>query len=160
MDDDGELPAGATGEVVYSGPNVMMGYAQERSDLILGDIQGNTLRTGDLGYVDQDGFLFLTGRTKRIAKLAGERVSLDEIEASISSLGPVAAVDAGDRGVTVFATESDEALLSQARRSLARHLRVAARLIRIEHVDEFPTLPNGKTDYQTLSTWIREADGD
>lgn len=157
MDDDSELPAGDIGEIVYSGPNVMMGYAQERADLILGDIQGDTLRTGDLGYVDQEGFLFLTGRTKRIAKLAGERVSLDEIEASISGLGAVAAVDAGDHGVTVFTTESNEALQSQTRRCLARHLRVAARLIRIEYVDELPILSNGKTDYQTLSTWIREA---
>ncbi len=70
----------------------MIGYATSRADLALGDVQGTALRTGDLGYVDADGFLFLTGRTKRIAKLAGDRVSLDEIEGLAANLGPVAAV--------------------------------------------------------------------
>ena len=70
MDGEVELPAGVVGEVVYSGPNVMMGYAESREDLALGDVQGDTLRTGDLGFVDEEGFLFLTGRSKRIAKLA------------------------------------------------------------------------------------------
>lgn len=153
---DEELAAGEVGEIVYSGPNVMMGYATSRADLALGDVQGTALRTGDLGYVDADGFLFLTGRTKRIAKLAGERVSLDEIEGLAADLGPVAAVDAGERGVVVFTTETDESTRAQARRGLARKLRVAVRLIGVEFVDALPTLANGKVDYPELTRLTKE----
>ena len=106
--------------------------------------------------MDDEGFLFLTGRTKRIAKLAGERVSLDEIEALSADLGSVAAVDAGERGVVVFTTKADESTRAQARRGLARRLRVAARLICVEFVDALPTLANGKVDYPALTSLAKE----
>lgn len=155
VDEDGELPAGEVGEIVYSGPNVMMGYAESRGDLALGDVQGSTLRTGDLGYVDDEGFLFLTGRTKRIAKLAGARVSLDEVEAMVADLTHVAAVDAGDAGVAVYTTTSDVVFLSSARRELAHRLHVPPKLLRIEHVEELPLLGNGKVDYRKLTQWAQ-----
>ncbi len=56
---------GITGEVVYRGPNVMLGYAASRVDLSRGDELYGTLRTGDLGHLDADGYLFLTGRRER-----------------------------------------------------------------------------------------------
>lgn len=156
MDAESELPAGTVGEVVYSGPNVMMGYAQSREELQLGDVQGSSLHTGDLGYIDEEGFLFLTGRTKRIAKVAGARVSLDEIEAMATQLAPVAAVDAGEAGVTVFTTVTDPDVRSQVRRDLARRLHVAVKLIAVESVTALPLMANGKVDYRTLSSWARE----
>ena len=81
LDDHGApLPADAVGTVVYEGPNVMMGYATSRADLGAGDEMNGRLETGDLGRLDYDGFLYLTGRTKRFAKIAGYRLGLDEIE--------------------------------------------------------------------------------
>lgn len=151
MNEEVELPAGEVGEVVYSGPNVMMGYAESRGDLALGDVQGPTLHTGDLGYLDDEGFLFLTGRSKRIAKLAGSRVSLDEIEAMVPDLGHVAAVDAGDAGICLFTTVPDPEVVTGARRQLARRLHVAVKLVAIEYVEELPLLGNGKVDYRTLT---------
>ncbi len=68
------------GEVVYEGPNVMMGYTISRSDLSKGDELKGRLETGDLGRIDPEGFLTLTGRTKRFAKIAGYRFDLDVIE--------------------------------------------------------------------------------
>lgn len=72
--------AGKAGEILYSGPNVMMGYAENIEDLIQGDVQGDFLLTGDIGYIDRDGFYYIIGRKKRIIKLFGKRVCLDEVE--------------------------------------------------------------------------------
>ncbi len=90
---DGEgrpLPAGETGGVVYEGPNVMMGYATCRTDLPLGDTTGGRIETGDLGRLDAEGFLFLSGRAARFAKIAGLRLSLDDMERQLpcSALSP------------------------------------------------------------------------
>lgn len=53
------------GEVVYRGPNVMMGYAECAADLARGDDLGGVLRTGDPGHLDEDGLLYLTGQSIR-----------------------------------------------------------------------------------------------
>ena len=86
--------ARVTGEIVYSGPNVMMGYATGRADLSRGDEMCGTLHTGDLGYLDEDGCLYISGRTKRISKVSGYRVDLYEVEARLAPNGPTAVVAA------------------------------------------------------------------
>lgn len=80
VDEAGQpLPAGATGEVVVRGASVMSGYD--------GDAAANTdafvngwFRTGDLGQLDADGFLFLTGRIKEIIKRGGQQVAPREVD--------------------------------------------------------------------------------
>jgi acyl-CoA synthetase (AMP-forming)/AMP-acid ligase II len=152
VDEQGSTrPIGERGEIVYMGPNVMVGYAQTRDDLAHGDQLGGVLHTGDLGYLDDEGFLYITGRTKRIAKVAGVRVSLDEIEARLSALGPVAATAAGDDGVMIFTTNADAALVEQARRQLARDLAAPFSLLTFRIIEDLPHLPSGKVDYAGLA---------
>ncbi len=77
---DHPLPRGEAGEVVAGGPNIMpeyVGGTAHASGRL--DAKGR-LRTGDLGYVDDDGFLFLVGRSSDMIKTAGERVFPGEIE--------------------------------------------------------------------------------
>jgi len=69
------------GEIIIKGPNVSLGYAKTFKDLFYGNINKGQIRTGDLGYFDNQGFFYLTGRIKRISKIFGFRVNLDEIEA-------------------------------------------------------------------------------
>ncbi|GAB3865821.1 hypothetical protein GCM10027610_116700 [Dactylosporangium cerinum] len=71
---------GVVGEVLYRGPNVMMGYAETAADLARGDEQGGLLETGDLGHLDEEGYLFIDGRLKRFGKVFGVRLNLDDIE--------------------------------------------------------------------------------
>jgi long-chain acyl-CoA synthetase len=78
-----------TGEIVASGPNIMKGYYQ-RPDLTGKVIINGWLYTGDLGYFDADGFLYITGRSKDvIVTAAGMNVYPEEIETMINKLPPV-----------------------------------------------------------------------
>lgn len=145
------VPAGTDGEIVYTGPNVMMGYAQEPADLLLGDVIGGVLRTGDVGHVDDDGYLYVTGRVSRIGKVYGMRVSLDEVEGLVQGGGPVAVV-AGPDYLVVHCEWPDESSFPEQRRRLARELRLPATAIRFRRVDHLPTTPNGKIDYRGLES--------
>ena len=71
---------GAAGELVYTGPNVMLGYAECKADLALGNENKGRLHTGDIALCDDHGFYFIVGRIKRFIKLFGNRVNLDELE--------------------------------------------------------------------------------
>jgi acyl-CoA synthetase (AMP-forming)/AMP-acid ligase II len=148
-DDDGrELPAGEVGELVYRGPNVMLGYANGWEDLARGDELGGVLRTGDLGYRDDEGFHFLTGRRSRFAKVYGLRVNLDDVEAAFAGQGAVAAVG-GEERIVVF-REQAAADADAARRDLAERFRLHPRTFEVRDVERLPLTATGKVDYEAL----------
>lgn len=158
-----EAERGVLGEVFYDGPNVMMGYATSREDLAKGATHGSLLATGDIGYLDDEGFLYLTGRSKRICKLAGSRVSLDEVEAlAVAMLGgqeQVAAVDGGDKGASLFVTGIEPESAKELRRKIARRLGVPPKLIGVSYVGAIPLTPNGKFNYAALSRTLESESG-
>jgi long-chain acyl-CoA synthetase len=83
-----KVKPGETGEVIACGDNIMIGYFED------GEGTSNTLRngwlfTGDLGTVDNDGYIYLTARKKEIIKVRGKRISPKEIEAVILELTEV-----------------------------------------------------------------------
>ncbi|MBE1590053.1 AMP-binding protein [Nonomuraea angiospora] len=139
------------GEVVYHGPNVMMGYAETAADLARGDDLGGVLRTGDLGRLDSEGFLYLTGRLKRIAKIFGVRVNLDDVERLLRGSVPVAATSGDDR-VTVWAEGLDAAGRAGLARRLGAELRVHWSGFDVRAVDSLPLLATGKIDYRALES--------
>ncbi|MFI7602630.1 AMP-binding protein [Actinoplanes sp. NPDC049681] len=139
----------ADGEVVYTGMNVMMGYAESAADLARGDDLGGVLRTGDLGHLDDEGFLFLAGRLKRIGKVFGVRVNLDDVERSLAAHGAVAAV-AGDDKLHVFVEGADAELTRSVRKELAVFLGTHFSGLDVRGVDALPLLPTGKIDYRSL----------
>ena len=78
--EDGRAAApGETGEVLLRGPNVMTGYWDD-PDLTAATVADGWLKTGDLGHLDADGFLYIDGRKKNLIKCAGERINPMEIE--------------------------------------------------------------------------------
>ncbi len=88
-DDEGnELGAGVVGNICAQGPNIMQGYwgDDEETARVL---RPWGLVTGDLGYKDADGYIYLTGRKKDMLKIGGERVSPKEIEDAIVASGMV-----------------------------------------------------------------------
>ena len=68
------------GELIYFGKNVSLGYAYNLKDLKKGNENKNKLFTGDLGYRDDEGYFYITGRKNRISKVFGIRIDLDDIE--------------------------------------------------------------------------------
>mmetsp|Transcript_102546 Transcript_102546/g.289611 ORF Transcript_102546/g.289611 Transcript_102546/m.289611 type:complete len:1144 (-) Transcript_102546:47-3478(-) len=86
-DSGSALAFGEVGEVCIRGPVVTCGYldnAQANSECFHGDAsEGMWFRTGDIGYLDQDGFLYLTGRSKELIKRGGDQVSPYEVEEAL-----------------------------------------------------------------------------
>jgi acyl-CoA synthetase (AMP-forming)/AMP-acid ligase II len=138
------------GAVLYRGPGVMLGYASGRADLGRGAEVG-VLDTGDLGYL-RDGFLYLTGRARRIVKVLGVRASLDDLERMVERPGHPAAVVCGAGEVVHLVGAGDAAVHEQQRRQLAESLGVPGRHVVVRHVGHLPRTPGGKVDYQALAT--------
>ncbi|SFQ44678.1 Acyl-CoA synthetase (AMP-forming)/AMP-acid ligase II [Amycolatopsis arida] len=145
------------GEVVYRGPNVMMGYAEHEAELARGDDMGGRLATGDLGYLDEDGYLYITGRLKRIGKVFGNRVSLDDLEQAVRSAGMgvdvVAAVPAGDK-VVLFAEGAAGETCRAVARALSERLHLHTSGFDVRSIDTVPLLASGKIDYRTLEARV------
>lgn len=87
IDNDGNesFEGEATGELVYRGENVTLGYATCKEDLTKGDENHGIMHTGDLARRDTDGCYFIVGRLKRFLKIFGLRIGLDEVENIIKS---------------------------------------------------------------------------
>jgi acyl-CoA synthetase (AMP-forming)/AMP-acid ligase II len=137
-------------EILYSGPNVMLGYAESAEDLALGDALQGRLETGDLGRIDVDGYLWITGRQKRIAKVNGLRINLDEVEALVGRYGPAAAIEAPTGLRIVLEAPGDPAVVQRIRRALAEDLALPPGSLAIECVDALPRSANGKLDRAAL----------
>ena len=75
----------ASGEMVYRGENVTLGYANSQEDLLKGDENHGVMHTGDLARRDTDGCYFIIGRLKRFLKIYGLRIGLDEVEEMIKT---------------------------------------------------------------------------
>ncbi|HVF16822.1 MAG TPA: long-chain fatty acid--CoA ligase [Steroidobacteraceae bacterium] len=159
-----ELPQGEIGEIVTCGPQVFKGYwrNEEATKAAFIELDGKQFfRTGDLGYVDEDGYFFLVDRLKRMINASGYKVWPAEIEAqmyqhpAIQEACVIAAKDA-HRGETVKAVVvlrpthkgkiSENEIIEWTRQNMAtyKHPRI------VEFVDALPKSATGKVQWRTL----------
>jgi acyl-CoA synthetase (AMP-forming)/AMP-acid ligase II len=140
-----------SGEILYSGPNVMLGYASSRSDLSRGDELQGELRTGDVGRQDDMGFFYVTGRMKRFLKIFGQRFSLDEVEHMLRQHfdAPLACYGRDDR--LCIATE-DLAQVGRVVQVVSEKYHLHHSAISVVAIPQLPRHANGKTDYHLLNT--------
>ena len=131
------------GELLVRGPSTMLGYLD-------GDPLAGPLHTGDLGRVDAEGYVWVEGRRDGLVKVAGERVSVDEVAAALRAAvrdACVVAIPDELTGVRLVAfVEGDAA----AARRAAQSLPPAKRPSRIVEVDALPRLPSGKPAVEEL----------
>lgn len=156
------------GRLLVAGPNVMRGYMYaDRPGEVVPPPDG-WHDTGDIVTVDEQGYLFIVGRVKRFAKIAGEMVPLGRLEEIFNRLAgdannfAVVAIDDAKRGEQlVFVTSS----LSLGRKELLACMRDAGMPElwvprTVLAVEEFPLLPTGKTDYPAVISLAMAARAD
>ena len=137
-------PDDDTGELVYRGPNVMMGYAEQAGDLALGATV-DALHTGDVGRRCGPDLYEVIGRTSRFVKMFGLRIDLQRLETSLGDHGvPALCTEAGDRLAVVAAGHHDP---DEVRRRVAQATGLPAGAVVVAAVPELPLLPSGKPDH-------------
>ena len=139
-----------TGELGYRGPNVTMGYAVCREDLLKDDKFRGEYHTGDIARRDQEGFYFIIGRKGRFLKLFGLRVSLDEIERILKTRYPKADfVCAGDdKRMNIFTT--DATLRDEVVPFISAKTNLHRSAFRLFVIDEIPRNDYGKITFSAL----------
>ncbi len=134
-------------ELVYTGPNVMLGYAESPADLAAGRTV-ERLHTGDLARRTPEGLYEITGRRSRFVKIVGLRVDLGQVERKLSALGVSAAAAGTDEGI-VAAVEGGHDLPMLAG-ILARELGLPRGSVALHQVESLPRLASGKPDYPAV----------
>lgn len=142
------------GRLFLSGPNVMMGYMSADRPGEIQPLPSGWQDTGDIVEVDREGFIAITGRAARFARIAGEMVPLGAIEMLVQSLWPeeshaVVSVSHARRGervvlVTTAAAADTESLRKLGKRQGLAELAMPEDIVKVE---EIPVLGSGKTDY-------------
>ncbi|MDG1109915.1 MAG: AMP-binding protein [Burkholderiaceae bacterium] len=140
------------GELIFSGPNVALGYALSHNDLVLGDEWQGVLRTGDLAKQDIDGFFFIEGRSSRFLKIFGVRISLDAVEAWYAERGIVAAAYGQDDHLKVMIEATTSLLIDDETKQLAEIMKIHPSAIMISRLPILPRLNTGKIDYSCLNS--------
>ncbi|MCW2990657.1 MAG: O-succinylbenzoate--CoA ligase [Solirubrobacterales bacterium] len=158
VDGEGDLPVGEEGEVLVTGPDLFTGYLGEEP-------VGEWYRTGDLGRLDEEGFLYITGRASSVVKVGGNRVSTEEVAAALRRHEAVgqAAVIAVDDAVWTTRLEAFVVLRAGAE-SDADTLRgwlgermPAYKVPRsLRFIDEMPVDSSGKLSLQTLKALVSD----
>ena len=152
--EDAEAGRGAgVGELVYTGGNVMMGYAESPSDLARGH-EVDELRTGDLARIDADGLVEIVGRRTRVAKVCGLRIDLDRVESDLADGGHAAYVmDGGDRLLVALVGGAAPGT-EHVRREVGERYAVprASVTVLAVAVDEVPRTVSGKVDRPALAS--------
>lgn len=133
------------GELIYKGANVSLGYAESLADLSKTDDNGGVLHTGDLAYVDEDGYFYITGRIKRIIKVAGNRISLDEVEELLSEHGHECICSGTDDRMHVYTLKKD---CVQIKKIIKEKLNLKG--VKVTEIEEIPRNQFGKILYSEL----------
>ena len=139
-----------TGELVYKGDNVTLGYAENAADLVKGDERGGVLVTGDMAKFDVDGFYYVVGRKKRFLKIFGNRVNLDETERLIKANFPGQDCACGgvDDKMKIYLT--DAAISQRVRDFVADKTHLNFTAFELVVLPAIPKNDSGKTLYSEL----------
>ncbi|GAB4349672.1 MAG: AMP-binding protein [Oricola sp.] len=151
------------GRLWVSGPNVMLGYMKADRPGELQPLPDGWHDSGDIVSIDREGYIFVRGRAKRFAKIAGEMVSLGAVEMLVQALWPEdmhAAISVPDRRkgerivlATTKAHPDKKEIVDYGKRAGVTELMVPSEIVPFPDI---PVLGSGKIDYVTTKNWIEK----
>jgi acyl-[acyl-carrier-protein]-phospholipid O-acyltransferase/long-chain-fatty-acid--[acyl-carrier-protein] ligase len=151
------------GELHVRGPNLMSGYYRYERPGVLeppaSEAGAGWYNTGDVVKIDADGFVYVVGRLKRFAKVAGEMVSLEVVEqiaraASAEAMHAATAIADAQRGESIVLFTTDSGITREQLAAAAQGLGLPEIAVprRIRALETIPLLGSGKIDYLTLKS--------
>ena len=165
IDTGEECPPEIIGRILVKGDGVMEGYLNDIEESHL-RIKSGWYDTGDLGYLDIDGYLWHKGRLKRFIKVGGEMISLVMVEEILNIATPdnveCCAVELPDakRGSRIVAVTNSEINQDEVVKRLTKELPNLALPKKYVIVPEFPRMGSGKTDFRSLTELVQGMDAD
>lgn len=142
-----------SGELLYRGENVTLGYAECGEDLIKGDERKGILLTGDMAQYDDEGYYYIVGRKKRFLKIYGNRVNLDEIDRMVK--GAFEGIDCASSGVDdnmyIFVTDNNRS--DDIKKYISEKTKLNSMAFNVVVIDEIPKNEAGKIMYHELEKY-------
>lgn len=149
-------------ELVIHSKSVCMGYAYGFGDLCKLDENQGTIYTGDLAYIDEEGYIFLKGRKEHSVNIIGNRTNLDELETLLGENFPgLSAVCAGEDDKVAIFSENREIMSRERniRQCLLETTHIPPGMVSCIFIEKLPYIGNGKVDYKRLKEMMEERDG-
>lgn len=156
-----ECAVGETGRILVKGDSVMPGYLDDFEETSM-RIRHGWYDTGDMGYLDGDGFLWHCGRLKRFVKIGGEMVSLVRVEDVLQKYLPpdvscsVVEVPDALKGVRIVAAVTRKVDEKKILRKMAEQLPNIALPKQFVVIEELPKMGSGKVDFRTVTEMVQE----
>ncbi len=152
---------GQIGKILVKGDNVMKGYFDDFEETTL-HIRHGWYDTGDMGYMDEDGYLWHVGRLKRFLKIGGEMVSLVKVEDVLDKLLPKDAsccvVEVPDhlKGAKIVAAVTHKLDEKAILRSMSDQLPNIALPKQFVVIEDLPKMASGKIDFRKITDMVRD----
>jgi acyl-[acyl-carrier-protein]-phospholipid O-acyltransferase/long-chain-fatty-acid--[acyl-carrier-protein] ligase len=156
-----ECKPGEVGKILVKGDIVMKGYYDD-PELTREAFINGWYNTGDMGYIDEDGFLWHAGRFKRFAKVGGEMISLVKVENIMEKYLPegvsCCVVEVADekKGSYIVAAVSKEINKTEILRKMMNDLPSIALPRQFIVLNEMPVMSTGKIDFRTVTRMVQE----
>jgi len=148
------------GKIMVKGDSVMKGYYDD-PELTANALKDGWYDTGDMGYLDDEGYLWHAGRFKRFAKVGGEMVSLVKVENTLEKLLPegvsccVVEIMEEKKGSYIVATVSQEVNKTEILRKMMDELPIIALPRQFIVISELPMMSTGKIDFRTVTGMVQ-----
>ncbi|MBI2620166.1 MAG: AMP-binding protein [Ignavibacteriales bacterium] len=152
---------GEIGKILVKGDNVMKGYFDDFEETSL-HIRHGWYDTGDMGYMDADGYLWHVGRLKRFLKIGGEMISLIKVEDVLEKFLPgdvsCCVVEIPDhlKGAKIVAAVTQPVDEQTILKNMSEHLPNIALPRQFVVLDELPKMASGKIDFRTITETVRD----
>lgn len=157
-----EVPTGKEGKILVKGDLIMKGYFDDLEETSL-RIKDGWYDTGDMGMMDEDGFLWHRGRLKRFVKIGGEMVSLVRVESVLQDILPddvdCCIVEVPDflKGAKIVATVTKKIDEKAILKKMAKELPPIAMPKQFMVIDELPKMGSGKVNFRKATEMVKSS---